>query len=106
MSTPTPAGAAHGRGRTAPFFPPGICSKGEGSGILDPVGRRKMPANLNTGRALDEIEQVLLAGAEPDRCREAMAILRRWQWDHDLDEGSRSRATGLVRQFRYQYRFR
>jgi len=64
-----------------------------------------MAANLNTGRALDEIEQVLVAGQEPDRCREAMAILRRWQWDDDLDDSSRTRASGLVRQFRYRYRF-
>ena len=65
-----------------------------------------MAANLNTGRALDEIEQVLVAGEEPDRCREAMAILRRWQWDDDLDDSSRTRASGLVRQFRYSYRFK
>jgi hypothetical protein len=65
-----------------------------------------MAANLNTARALEEIEQVLLAGAESDRCREAMATLRRWQWDRDLDDDSRLRATGLVRQFRYRYRFR
>jgi hypothetical protein len=65
-----------------------------------------MAANLNTTRALDEIEQVLHAGIEPDRCREAIAILRRWQWDGDLDDDSRSRATILVRQFGRRYRFK
>ena len=63
-----------------------------------------MAANVNASQALDELEQVLSNGGEPRRCREAMAVLRRWQWDRELDEPSRSRAVVLVRQFGRRYR--
>jgi hypothetical protein len=63
-----------------------------------------MAANLDTSRVIDEFEQVLANGEEPGRCREAIAVLRRWQWDADLDEGSRRRAVGLVRRFGRRYR--
>ena len=62
-----------------------------------------MAANVNTSRALDELESVLYDGNEPNRCMEAMEILRRWQWDRDLDEPSRSRAGVLVREFGRRY---
>jgi hypothetical protein len=63
-----------------------------------------MAANVDTSNALDEFEQLLSDGGEPGRCREAIAVLRRWQWDRELDEGSRSRAVLLVRQFGRRYR--
>jgi len=63
-----------------------------------------MAANVDASRVLDELEQVLSEGEEPSRCREAMAVLRRWQWDRDLDESSRTRAVVLVRQFGRRYR--
>lgn len=63
-----------------------------------------MAANVNATQALDEFETVLRIGEEPTRCREAIAVLRRWQWDRDLDEPSRSRAVVLVRQFGRRYR--
>ena len=62
-----------------------------------------MGANVDASRALDEFEAVLCRGSEPHRCIEAMEILRRWQWDRDLDAASRSRASMLVREFRYLY---
>lgn len=63
-----------------------------------------MSANLNTGRMLDEIEAVLEAGRDTRRCREALAILQRWQWDRDLDAPSRTRAASLLRLFARRYR--
>ena len=63
-----------------------------------------MSANLNTGRMLDEIEAVLEAGRDARRCREALAILQRWQWDRDLDTPSRTRAASLLRLFARRYR--
>ena len=63
-----------------------------------------MAANVDATQALDEFEQVLSSGDEPGRCREAIAVLRRWQWDRELDESSRSRAVVLVRQFGRRYR--
>ena len=65
-----------------------------------------MAANVDATRALDELEAVLDQGAEPNRCMEAMAILRRWQWDRDLNDASRSRASVLVRIFGRRYAFR
>ena len=56
-----------------------------------------MAANVNTTHVIDELEALLDAGDEPNRCEEAMAILWRWQWDDDLDELSRRRAGRLVR---------
>jgi hypothetical protein len=62
-----------------------------------------MAANVDASRALDELESVLHSGSEPTRCLEAMEILRRWRWDQDLDDASRSRARVLVREFSYVY---
>lgn len=62
-----------------------------------------MAANVDASRALDELESVLHQGSEPYRCMEAMEILRRWRWDRDLDDASRSRASGLVREFCHAY---
>ena len=62
-----------------------------------------MAANVDASRALDELESVLHRGSELNRCIEAMEILRRWQWDRDLDDASRSRAGGLVREFSRRY---
>jgi hypothetical protein len=62
-----------------------------------------MAANVDASRALDELATVLYDGNEPNRCMEAIEILRRWQWDRDLDEPSRSRASVLVREFGRRY---
>ena len=62
-----------------------------------------MAANVDTSRALDELESVLHRGTEPNRCMEAMDILRRWQWDRDLDDASRNRACTLLREFCQSY---
>jgi hypothetical protein len=64
-----------------------------------------MAANVDASRALDELEAVLYEGREPSRCQEAMEILRRWQWDRDLDDASRHRAAGLVHEFGRRYAF-
>jgi len=60
-----------------------------------------MAANVNTSRVLDDLEAVLGAGQDVGRCSEALEILRRWQWDRDLDDASRSRASGMLRLFGY-----
>jgi hypothetical protein len=65
-----------------------------------------MGANVDTGRIIDEFEQVLHTGADKSRCHEAMVILRRWQWDEDLSDSSRDRAGMLVRQFGTRFAFR
>lgn len=64
-----------------------------------------MGANVDASRALNELEAVLYQGREPSRCQEAMEILRRWQWDRDLDDASRGRAAMLVREFGRRYVF-
>jgi hypothetical protein len=65
-----------------------------------------MGANVDTGRVIDEFEQVLHTGQDRSRCHEAMVILRRWQWDEDLSDSSRDRAGMLVRQFHRLYSIR
>lgn len=60
-----------------------------------------MAANVDASRVIDELEATLHHG-EQDRRYEAMAILRRWQWDRELDEGSRRRAGSLVRAFAWR----
>lgn len=58
-----------------------------------------MAANVDTSRVLDDLEAVLGAGLDEGRCSEALEILRRWQWDRDLNESSRRRATDLLKLF-------
>jgi hypothetical protein len=65
-----------------------------------------MGANVDTGRIIDEFEQVLHTGQDMSHCHEALVILRRWQWDEDLNDSSRDRAGMLVRQFRRHYSYR
>jgi hypothetical protein len=62
-----------------------------------------MAANLDTTRVIDELEALLVAGNEPTRCEEAIAILWRWQWDGDLNDLSRRRAERLVRQYQHHW---
>ena len=62
-----------------------------------------MAANVDASRALDQLEAVLYAGRELNRCLDAMDIVRRWQWDRDLDTASRHRAAGLAREFGRRY---
>ena len=61
-----------------------------------------MAANVDTTRVIDQLEIVLLAGLDRERCQEALDILRRWQWDGDLDATSRQRAAALVRQYSWR----
>lgn len=62
-----------------------------------------MAANLDASRALDALEQILRHGEERERCREAIVILKRWEWDRDLDDPSRARASSLIREFGRRY---
>jgi hypothetical protein len=62
-----------------------------------------MAADVDTNWVIDELESVLRRGAELRRCQEAMAILRRWQWDRDLDAVSRARSASLVRNFALRF---
>ncbi len=61
-----------------------------------------MAANVDTNRVIDELEEVLHQGGERGRCEQAIAILRRWKWDDDLNESSRRRASFLVREFSWR----
>jgi hypothetical protein len=65
-----------------------------------------MGANVDTGRVIDEFEQVLHTGQDRSRCHEAIVILRRWQWDEDLSDSSRDLAGMLVLQFHRRYSIR
>jgi len=54
---------------------------------------------IDVGRYVEELERVLRAGEEPDRCTEALRILERWRFDLMLDAASRRRAADLLREF-------
>jgi hypothetical protein len=48
-------------------------------------------------------EAVLRAGGDANTCRTALEILRRWQWDEQLQPASREKARLLVREFGSRY---
>ena len=54
---------------------------------------------IDVSREVEELERVLLSAPDPLRRQEAIAILRRWQFDTMLDEASRRKAAMLVREF-------
>lgn len=54
---------------------------------------------IDVGRYVAEMEDVLLANAHRASPRQALAILRRWQFDEMLDDASRQRARLLVLRF-------
>jgi len=54
---------------------------------------------IDVRRYVEELEHVLRAGEEPDRCTEALRILERWRFDLMLDAASRRRAADLLREF-------
>jgi hypothetical protein len=46
-----------------------------------------------------KFENLLRMANDTGQCREALAILTRWQWDGDLSPESRDDARRLVREF-------
>jgi hypothetical protein len=46
-----------------------------------------------------KFENVLRSALDTSQCRQALAILSRWQWDNDLSPESREDARRLVREF-------
>lgn len=89
------AGAA---GSPGPMMPPGKNASQErrntSAGSVSPSR-----FTIDVGRQVAEIEHVLRAAGDLIQCREALAILERWQFDQMLDDASRERARVLVREF-------
>ena len=54
---------------------------------------------IDVSRYVLEMEEVLYAQQDPARCENAIAILRRWQFDEMLDDASREKAKTLVQEF-------
>lgn len=54
---------------------------------------------INVQKDILKFEHVLQAAADAGQCREALAILSRWQWDNDLSPESRDDARRLVREY-------
>jgi hypothetical protein len=54
---------------------------------------------IDVSRHVREMESVLRWSADPIGRTNAIAILRRWQFDDMLDDASRQRARMLVREF-------
>jgi hypothetical protein len=54
---------------------------------------------IDVSRYVRELEIVLLSQQDLVRCENAIAILRRWQFDQMLDDASRAKAAKLVREF-------
>lgn len=56
-------------------------------------------AKIDVSRYVQEMERALRSRQDPVRCEDAIAILRRWQFDEMLDDASRAKAEMLVREF-------
>jgi hypothetical protein len=56
-------------------------------------------ATIDVSREVAEMEVILRSRDNPQRSRELLAVLERWQWDDMLDAPSRARARQLLREF-------
>ena len=57
------------------------------------------PTKIDVGRYVAEIERMLCSGGQRPQRKQALAILRRWQFDEMLDNASRQRAKVLIWRF-------
>ena len=57
------------------------------------------PEKIDVSHYLDEMERVLRCGSDVATRNEALAILRRWQFDTMLTSDSCARAAKLLREF-------
>ncbi|MFQ5666196.1 MAG: hypothetical protein ACE5I7_07160 [Candidatus Binatia bacterium] len=56
--------------------------------------------NIDLSHTLDDLERILRVCAEDSRSTpNALAVLRRWQGDEQLDDSLRERARRLVEEF-------
>jgi len=58
---------------------------------------------IDVTRFLDEMETALRMGADFERCKEIMIILRRWEADEALESACRDRAKMLLDTFQSRY---
>ena len=58
---------------------------------------------VNLNQAVAKLKNVLCEGHDTLRCREALEILYRWQWDDDIDAASRDEAKRLVGEYRGRF---
>jgi hypothetical protein len=64
---------------------------------------KAMAGTVDVTTALREFAELLGAGADPQRCRDVLALLWRWQRDPDLDEASQAHLRALLRQYGRSY---
>ena len=62
-----------------------------------------MTAEIDMTSVLDKMERDLIDGKDRQRCQAVLRMLKRWQWDRDLNQESRERAALLIRNFEQQY---
>jgi hypothetical protein len=83
---------------TMEAYGPGKNANGERSdGCAMPAGLS--PTKIDVGRYVAEIERMLCSGGRRPQRTQALAILRRWQFDEMLDDASRQRAKVLIWRF-------
>jgi hypothetical protein len=58
---------------------------------------------IDVQKDIHKFEDVLRSASDNGQCREALAILSRWQWDSDLSPESRDDARRLVREFSWRF---
>ncbi len=63
-----------------------------------------MSANIDARDVLQKMEAELAAGDNRPRCQELLTILRRWQWDEQLDAASHKYAAALFAKYKLMYR--
>jgi hypothetical protein len=86
---------AHQTGQVMPHR--GNADGGQNNTAAAPLGLSLV--TIYAGRQMAEMERLLQAAGDRVRQTEALAILRRWEFDPRLDCASRQRASALVWKF-------
>jgi hypothetical protein len=62
-----------------------------------------MAGTIDVRATLTEFDEILRKGTDPDRVRDVLAVLWRWQRDPDLDDPSRDLSRQLLNQYGRNY---
>jgi hypothetical protein len=60
-------------------------------------------SQIDVSRYLDQMESTLQKGDDPERCKEIMIILRRWEGDEALEPACARRVKSLLDTFQTRF---
>jgi len=84
--------------QSAPQIPPGRNANQERSNTPATTSSSSL-IKMSVGRQVAEMERTLRAAGDQTEYMEALAVLRRWQFDRMLDPAFREKAKALVWEF-------